>query len=812
MLTAMALSGFGQDARLAVRLLRKHKSFSFATIVTLALGIGANAAVFSIFNAVLLSPLPFSEPGRLFLLRGQSQSGGLQQYSYLDFLDARRASRSFAGVAAWRNQGSNLVGIGDPIHLQTRQASAGLFSVLGVSPALGREFSEDDDRPGAAPVAIVSYEIWQRNFLSQRGVLDARIVLDGKSHAIVGILPKGFDLFGQIAVYTPLGQNDEMSMRQRQFRPGIWAVGRLRNDVSAAQARSELVAVSRQLAADHPATNQNWEFTLVPLRDSIVGDSGQILLLLQGAVALLFLIACANVANLFLARSADREDELAMRTIVGATRWHLVRQILTESLIVGLAGGIVGLAAVALAIPVLREMSVTRLPRVEQLSVDVRVVVLTTGLSVLAGVALGLVIALRHRREPSGVLPGNRITSARFARVQISLVATQVALSFVLLVGSGLMLRTLSRLLSVEMGFDPRNVLTAGVSFSPAVTSDPARIRATWGEILARTRNIPGVESAALNVSLPFQGEESIQYSTEATKASTTPIRSARAGAPTLDYWKVMKMSLVRGRSFTENDTATAPLVVVVDEQLAGTAFPGSDPVGQSIEVRMLGRARVVGVVHHIRYASLDEDVTGRSLAQIYLPFDQLPNAFLRLLIPGMRLVVRTHVSPESIEPSLRQAVASAASDQPLHNVATMEEIVGRTVAQRRLLLELIGAFGALALVLAAVGIAGIISYTMNCRLQEIAIRLALGAQPRQILELAIRRGMTIVVVGVAVGFAAWLGLMRVMMSWLYKVAPTDPITLVGVTIALSGVALTVICVAAHHAVRVDPMHVLRNN
>jgi putative ABC transport system permease protein len=813
-MAAVNLSGVRLDILFALRLLRKRKAFSLAIILTLALGVGANAVVFSIFYGVLLSPLPFSDPGHLFLLRGQSaQTGGVRQYSYPDLQDVKRSSRSLAGIVAWRNATANLTGVREPIHIRTRQASAGLFRVLGVPLSLGREFTEDEDRPGATPVAIVSHEVWQRHFPGRPHLLGEHVVLDGKSHGIVGVLPPRFDLFGEAAVYTPLGQYDAVSMRQRQFQPGLWVVVRLAGNVSVAQAQAELSGISQQLAESYPATNKNWEFTIVSLRDSIVGDVRGMLLLLQGAVWLLFLIASANVANLYLARSAEREDELSVRMALGATSGHVLRLVLTESVIVSLVGGIVGLGVVALTTAYIQRAALmVKVPRLEHVTIGAPVFVFTLLASVLAGIAFGLLVAFRHRRVGAPALAGLRSTRAGLRHMQLGLVATQVALSFVLLAGTGLMGRTMSRLLSVDMGFDSRNVLTAAVGLSPAVRSEPARIRTTWREILDRARQLPGVEVAALNIGVPLRGEESVRYSSALTEASNTPVRSARAGTPTKDYWKAMRIPLLRGRLFTESDTANSPLVVVIDEHLAWAAFGDADPIGQFLNLRLFGQARVVGVVRHIRYAMLDEDATGRSLEQIYLPFEQLPDALLRPLSPGIRLVLRTSIPPHGVEPSLRQIVVGTGLDEPPHDVATMDDIVRESLFQRRLLLQLIGTFGMLALILASVGIAGVVSHTMNSRLREIGILVALGAQPRQILGLALHQGLTIVLVGLATGFLVWLGVRGIVRSWLYQIATTDPFTLGAVAVMLVGVALIASHLAASRALRVDPAEVLRSN
>jgi predicted permease len=799
-----------QDLRYTVRSLRATPSFSVAVIATLALGLGANAAVFSMVNTVLLRPLSFSEPDRLFLVRAERRKdGALDWYSYPDFLDLRSRS-SALNAAAWRGPGAILSGIGEARYVQTRQASAGLFGMLGVPLHLGREFSPDEDRLGAEPATLISHELWQTDFAADPRILGARVSLDGRSHTVIGVLPPAFQLFGRVDVYTPLGQHDDIAMRGRQFRPGLWVVARLRDGFTPAEARAQLSLIGSQLADEYPDTNAGWSFTLVPLRDSVIGDADRTLLLLSGAVGLLLLIACANVSTLVMARSAARSHEFTVRAALGASRHRLGRQVLTESLAVGLLGGTVGLLAAWLTPRLLGTSLAAALPGVTSASVDGRVVAFTVGASLLAGLVLGIVL-LVHLEHGAihAVAHGTRGLSRRFRRTQATLVVAQVALAFVLLAGSALMLRTVEQLLSVDMGFDPANVTTARVAFSPELTSDPARLRLAWTEALATVSTIPGVESAALNTSLPMQGEESVQYSVDGVRTAADSVRSARVGAPTRDYWGVMRIPLIRGRLFTEQDTASSEPVAIVDEALAASAFGDQDPVGRRLELQHLGEATVVGVVRHLRYSALDEDVTGASKEQLYVPFEQLPDMFLGPMSATTRLVVRSSVAPASVREPLRRGVAAAG--RTIHDVATMDEIVGASLTGRRFVLQALGLFAGLALALAAVGVAGVVSYAMSRRLREIAIRIALGATPRSILRLAMGQAGAMLVVGLGVGLGAWLLAMRAVSHWLYGVTPTDIPTLALAASLLVAVTLAATYLPAGRSLRADPSALLRN-
>jgi len=804
------ISNLWQDVRFTGRLIRKQPAFFLAVVTALALGLGANAAVFSVVNSVLLLPLPFSEPDRLFLIRGESQTGASTGYSYPDFLDLRGSTRSFQAIAAWRGHGTTLAGSGEPEFLAARQASAGLFRVLGVRLALGREFSVDEDRPGAEAVAIISDSLWKRRLSQRPDVIGARVMLDDKPHLIIGVLPADFNLFGNPSVYTPLGQFDDASMRGRRFRPGIWAVGRLANGVPLATARSELSAISQRLADQFPGTNNGWQFITVSLRDSVVGHADRTLLLFAAAAGLVLLIACANVANLFLARTAARYNEFAIRAAIGATRLQIVRQVMTESLIVSLAGGGLGLIVGSLAVRLISVGFIAQTTALANQSLDWRVVFFTIVASILTATLFGLPVALRQEHRAERMLnESTRTQTPGLHRIQAGLVVTQVALAFVLLAGSGLMLRTILNLRAVDMGFDPRSLLTTGVALSPTVKTSPGRIRQAWEEILANVAAIPGVESAALNISLPMQGEESVQYSI----GPSGPIRSARVGAPTLEYWKMMRIPLLRGRLFEPQDTVRAPMVAIIDELLAASAFRDLDPVGQllTLHAGQPLQLRIVGVVRHVRYSNVDEDATGLSNEQLYVPFAQLPDAFLASLSPGMRLVVRTSSNATALERPLRQAVMGAGLNQAVHSLATMEQIIRGTLTEREMVLRLLATFGGLAVVLAAVGVAGVVSYMMSRRFREIGIRIALGAQPSEVLTLVLGQGVTMILGGLFVGIIMWLILMRIIRVWLYQVAPTDSITLIAVALTLAVTAIAATYLGSRRCLRLDPVQVLRH-
>jgi predicted permease len=801
-----------QDARFAARTLRKSPGFALAAIATLALGIGANTAIFSVINGVILRALPYTDPERLVAVEERLRTGENFAFSYPDFLDVQRASRSFVGIAAYRWSGVNVTSPGEPAYIHSQQVSAGFLSVLGIKPFLGREFRQQEDQRNAAPVAMIGYALWQERFGARPKAIGATLVAGGKGYTVVGVLPANFRFNGDSQMLTPIGQNDTVATQKRDMYSGIEAVARLNPGVTLERANSELKAIGSRLAREYPDTNSRMTFGAEPLKRQVIGDIGPTLFLLAGAVGLVLLIACANVANLFLARSLSRTREFSIRAALGAGRGRMLRQLLTESILLGLIGGVGGVLLATAGTGWALHHLPDWLPRTQDIVVDSRVLLFAVAISMITGIVFGLVPALRQRFDlETGLRQGSRGTSRGVRRLQSSFVVTELALALVLLTGSGLMMRTILRLWSVNPGFDPHNLLTMTVTLSPKVLNSPAQMRTGWEQVLERVRNTPGVQAAALDSLLPLSGStQSVAYwaSAETTVPKSAP--TAWAYSPTTGYLETMKVPLLRGRFFTEQDRLGSQPVVVIDETLAKRVFPGKDPVGSSLSIQLLGRVRIVGVAGAIKHLSLDEDAFGPRQPALYVPFLQFPDEFMPLTINGMNLLVRTSSSPLSIVNAVKRSVLGPTRDQPVRDVATMEQIMSDSMARRRGMLFLLAIFAGLALALASIGIYSVISYATSRRVQEVGVRMALGARPQQVLRLFMKQGLRMVLIGVVAGIAASFALMRLLVKLLYGVSPADPITFSAVALLLCVIACAAIYVPARRAAQVDPMIALR--
>jgi len=803
-----------QDIRFAWRTLRKSPGFTIAALSTLALGIGANTAIFSVINGVILRPLPYRDPSRLVAVEEQERASGENfAFSYPDFLDCKRASRSFQGSAAWRNLGVNVTSPAEPEYVRALQVSAGFLSVLGIKPIRGREFQPEEDQRGATPVAMIGYSLWQERFGGKPDAIGATLVASGKGYTVIGILPANFRFLSDREILIPIGQNDTMATQKRDMYSGIQAVARLKPGVTLKRANSELKAIGRRLAREYPDTNTNMTFGAEPLKQQVVGDVGSTLFLLAGAVALVLLIACANAANLFLARSLSRSREFAIRTAIGAGRGRLIQQLLTESVLLSLTGGAIGLGMAAGATGWALRRLPDWLPRTQELSLDGRVLLFTLVASVVTGIVFGLAPALRRQFSlESELRQGARGTSRGIWRLQGSFVVAELALALVLLTGAGLMMRTILRLWAVNPGFDPQHVLVMTVGLSPEAVSSPALMRNAWRGILERVQSTPGVKTAALDSLVPLDGNsQKLAYWTTPETAAPKNAPMAWAYSPTPDYLRTMKIPLLRGRFFTAQDRVGNQPVIVIDETLAKRVFPGKDPIGSELSIQLLGRARIVGVVGAIKHQSLDEDAYGPPEPAIYVPFLQFPDELMSMTQSGMNLLVRTSISPISVIQAVKQSVLGPTRDQPVRDVLTMEQVIGASIGKRRGMLYLLSIFAGVALVLASVGIYGVISYSMGRRVQEIGIRMALGARPSQVLRLIVRQGMRMVLIGVVTGAVVSLALARLMTKLLYGVSPTDPVTFAVVAIALCGVAFAAVYIPARRAAGIDPVQALRH-
>lgn len=801
-----------KDVRYGLRALGKSRGFAVAAIATLALGIGANTAIFNIINGVVLRPLPYHDPNRLVDVEQTLRTGEFETFSYPDYLDCARGNRVFENIAAWRNRGANVTKPGEPEFLRTRMVSASFLNVFQVRPILGRNFSEEEDQLGRPPVAIIDYSLWQQRFGGRRDAIGSSIVLNGKGYAVIGVLPAGFRFFDHRMVLTLIGQNEEFLMQRRELHTGIEAIARLKPDTGLAQANAQLRVVAQHLAMAYPKSDADMAFRVIPLKDEIVGDTGQTLWLMGGAVGLVLLIACVNVANLFLARSVSREREFAVRAALGASRGRLIRQLLTESLLLSLLGGTVGLliavGGTSWAIVHLPQW----LPRTDEIFVDARVLLFSLGASVLSGVAFGMAPGFQQGSAIEAALrQGARGSSGGVRRVQEAFVMAELALAFVLLAGAGLMLRTITQLWAVSPGFDSHNLLTMNVSLPPADATNGRLIRSGWQQTLERVRNTVGVEAVALDSVTPLSGDsQGVPYwTTGATEPpENTPL--AFLFTPTPDYLGTMRIPLLRGRFFTERDRVGSEPVIVIDETLAEKLFPGKEAVGNELSMLFLGKARIIGVVGNTKHRTLDESSGTTRQPTIYAPLFQFPDAFMQLTTTGMNLLVRTSLNSATALNAVKKSVMGPARDAPVRDIATMDQVIGDSMAQRRGIALLLAIFAGVALTLAAIGIYSVISYATSRRVKEIGIRMALGAQPRQVVRLVLRQGLGVIAAGGVVGIVASLFVTRLLAKLLFGVRAADPLTFGCVVVGLCLIALSAICLPARRAAGTDPVTALR--
>ncbi len=814
-----------QDLRYGLRMLARNPGFTAVAVTALALGIGANTAIFSVVNGVLLRPLPYSDPERLMRLSETSPDFKTMSVAWLNFVDWKEQNRSFRGLAAMRWEDYDLTGGGQPEHLSGRMVSAGFFRVLGIHPVLGRDFDPSNDRLGTAPVVLIGGGLWSRRFGASPDVLGRQLLLGGRSYTVVGVIPAGFQFEGKADVYTLLEQWDDILARSREMHPGIYVVGRLRPGVTPNQAQSEVTAIAARLAEAYPKSNSKHGILVRPLTATMIGNVRPTLLVLLGAVGFVLLIACANVANLLLARFTGRQKEIAVRSAIGAGRGRVVRQLLTESVVLALAGGIGGLAIARWGTQAVLASVPGGLPRMEEIGVDGTVLAFTLCVSLLTGIVFGLAPALRLSVTDlhETLKEGSRGSSAAHRRLRNLLVASEVAAALVLLAGAGLMLRTMSSLGSVRTGFDPEHLLTFSVGLSPDNTSSSDRILQTFDQTLERMRRVPGVKTAALTSLLPLVGNDNeIPFYVKGRPKPTSQGDMSWALLYITDpgYRKAMDIPLLRGRYIERQDMQRGSHVVVIDETMARTVFPNENPLGKSIAVADLSGdlgpevaapLEIIGIVGHVNHWGLDSDSTARVRSQVYLPFSEVPEPFMKGTAASSVFVARTAADPLALLPAVRGAVLNGAADQPVYGVRTMEQIVSASIADRRFSMLLLGIFAGLALLLAAVGIYGVISYTVAQRTREIGIRMALGAGQRDVLKVVVGQGMAPVLAGLGVGLAASFGLTRLMAGMLYGVRASDPVTLVGVAVVLAAVALIATWLPARRAARVAPLMALRH-
>jgi len=806
------MTSFLQDVRYALRMLARSPGFTLVAILTLALGIGANTAIFSVVNAVLLRPLPYPESNRLVFLGEWSEDVPEMSISMANFNDWRNQNKVFEGMVAYQNDNVVLTGRGEPERLRLRRITAGFFPTLRVKPILGRELTPEDDKVGAARVVLLGEGFWERRFGRDPNLVGQQLVLDAEPFTVIGVLPARLHgSLRQTDIFASLWRLEDQlgGEANRGNHPGIYAYARLKPGVGVSEALGEMQGIAQHLDELHPDSNGKDSVTLKPLLDAIVEDVRSPLLVLSFAVGFVLLIACANIANLLLARATERHRELAVRVAVGATRGRLISQMLTESVLLSLAGGIVGLFMAVWITAALVHATPRGVPRMDEASADLSVLSFTLGLSLVTGIFFGIFPALQATRADvnATLQEGGRTGTAgsKRTRVRDFLVAAEIAISLMLLVGAGLMTKSLMRVLEADGGIDPRNVLTARFATPDAKYETDAKRRAFVSQLVAKVQSLPGVESGGFKSPLLGGVQSAFAIDGRPTpKPGQYP--STDMGRVTPDAMRAMGMRLLRGRFFDDHDNEKSQLVCIIDETLLKQEFVNEEPLGKRLSIggppspgKQPAWMTIVGVVAHVKNYGVDQ----ASRVETYIPQAQMPSGV-------GTIVVRSAGDPARLTSGIRAAVGSLDPDVPLYDVRSMEDIVGENTASRRLSVVLIGSFAVLALVLAGVGVYGVMAYVVTQRRHEIGIRMALGADQRNILEMVLRQGLRLAVVGIAGGLAGALALTHFLSSLLFHVSALDVETYTLGAMGLGLVLLLACCLPARRATRVDPLVALR--
>ncbi len=805
-----------KELRSGLRSLMKHPGFTAIAVITLALGIGANSAMFSVINAVLLRPLPYHEPDRLVTIWEESPQRGMYQMpvSFANFRDWVDQNHAFEQLSAYTFTNLNLTGAGEPTRLPAVRSSANLFSLVGARPLLGRSFLPEEDKEGANRVVILGHGLWQRRFSSDLGIVGQSLTLNSRSYTIVGVMPAGFQFpvgFGYLGkvlndpidLYVPLtATKEELGRGNYSF----FAIGRLKPGVTIDHARAEMTIIEGRLEQQYPEGNTGIGISLIPTQEQTVKEIRPALLVLLGAVAFLLLIACANIANLLLARAASRQKEIAVRTALGASRLRVLRLLLTESLLLSLAGGCLGLLLAIWGTDALLVLAPDNIPRLSEIGVDARVFGFTLAVSLVTGIFFGLIPAV-HASKPDlneTLKEGSRgsMGSAAGKRTRSVLVAVEVALSLVLLIGAGLMIKSFLRLQQMNLGFNPDHLLAVDLSLSSSRYPEDRQQAAFFQEALERLQSLTGVKSAGASTGLPLtlniSGSDFRIEGRPEPEAGKEMIINTRSVSP--GYFRTLAITLIRGRDFSDRDNNDAPKAAIINNDLARIYFPNEDPIGKRITFDDGGSwISIVGIIADVKQLGLDSSAH----PEVYFPY-------LQVAAPSMSLVVRTSSNPLSLAAAVKNQIQIIDKDLPIDDPKTMQQLLAESISGRRFNMLLLTVFAVVALVLAVVGIYGVMSYTVTQRTHEIGIRVAIGAQSRDVFRMVIGRGMMLAMIGIAFGLVGAFGLTRLMTTMLFGVEPTDPATFVGIAVLLTSVALVACYIPARRATKVDPLVALR--
>jgi putative ABC transport system permease protein len=795
------------DLRYALRQLIKAPSFTAVAILTLALGIGACSAIFSVVNTVLLRPLDYAEPDRIVVIR-ETNLPQFPEFSVSppNYLDWEKQTKSYEYLAAYSGAGLNLTGEGEPQRLVGVKATSHYFDVMGVKPILGRMLLAEEDAPGKNHVVVLSYPFWQRVFGGARDVVGRAVQLNGEPYNIVGVAPVGFGLASKVDAWTPMAFAPKEVANDNRGAHYINVAGRLKPGVTVAQAKAELEVIATQLAQQYPDSNKGWGIFMMPLQDYGVRDVKPVLYTLLGAVGCVLLIACANLANLLLARATARHREISIRAALGASRARLVRQLLTESVVLSLCGGAAGLLLARWGLYALLALAPTSLPRVSEIRLDSGVLIFSLVLSILTGLIFGIAPAwIAARADVNEALKqGSRGSTEGGARGRLrsALVVIEVTFALMLLGGAGLLARSFMQLAQVDPGFNPANATLLRLSLPQKKYALPEQQNAFADTLLDRVKTLPGVQAAGITQSMPLVGDYVLGFNIEGRPAiAPSDLPSTNYYAVTPDYFRAMGIRLIRGRVFTPQDDAKAPRVAIINETMARQHFPNEDPIGKRINITNGPDTwrEIVGIVADIKQYGVDKATS----AQSYEPFAQVP-------FSSLNVVVRTSGSPAALLGALRPAVYAIDKDQPIGAIRALEEIMADSLARQRFAMTLLTVFSLVALVIAAVGIYGVMAYSVVQRTGEFGIRMALGAQQSDVLRLVLTQGGKLIGLGLVIGLAATLAASRAMGSMLFNTSAQDPLTLGTITILLAAVALVACLLPANRATKVNPIEALR--